>query len=161
MRRAVILVTLLLLAVPPLAAQEWTAEQQEVVEWLTTFNETAYAGTADEFLAWIHPQFTGWSFAEEAPVEMATFADMVTGFFASVESIRFGTKPVSVQVLDDVAVAHTWYRQSITGGEAEGFYAGRWTIVLKKVDGDWKHLAWTWTEERVDPEKMKREKAEG
>ena len=71
MLRAVILVTLLLLAVPPLAAQEWTAEQQEVVEWLNTFNETAYAGTADEFLAWIHPQFTGWSFAEEAPVEIA------------------------------------------------------------------------------------------
>jgi len=171
MRRAALLVPVLLLAVPPLAAQEaardaaqeteWSADEQAVVEWLTTFNEEAYAYGAGEFLSWMHPEFTSWNYAEKRPVEMESFATSATEFFESDASIRLGTRPMSVQVVGDVAIAHTWYREAITGGEGEGSYFGRWTIVLKKLDGDWKHLAWTWTQEKVDPEKVKKEKADG
>ena len=161
MGRAILLVALLLLAVPPLAAQEWTAEQQEVVEWLNTFNDVAYAGSADEFMDWLHPEFTDWNYSEKAPHEMESFAEVVTEFFAGVESIQLRTKPISVHVSGDVAVVHTWFREAITGGVAEGNYGGRWTIVLKKVDGDWKHLAWTWTQEDAKREKMEKPKDEG
>ena len=163
MRKVALLVPVFLLAVPPLAAQEteWSADEQAVLEWLTTFNEEAYSGGADEFLSWMHPEFMSWDYSERRPLEMESFATSATEFFESAASIELGTRPMSVQVIGDVAIAHTWYRQAITGGEGEGAYSGRWTIVLKRVDGDWKHLAWTWTQEKVDPEKMKREKADG
>ena len=163
MRRAALLVPVLFLAVPPLAAQEteWSADEQAVVEWLKTFNEEAYAGGTDEFLSWMHPEFTSWNYSDRTPLDLESFTESVAEFFESFDSVRLGTRPVSVQVFDDVAVLHTWYREAITGGEGEGSYFGRWTLVLKKVDGDWKHLAWTWTQEKVDPEKVKKEKADG
>jgi len=161
MLRAVILVTLLLLAVPPLAAQEWTAEQQEVVEFINTFTVEAYAGGPDEFVAWLHPDFTGWDYSGKEPIDFAAMEGTAAEFFDYYDSVRLGTKPLLVSVFDDMAILHTWYREALTSPDGETFMAGRWTIVLKKVDGEWKHLAWTWTQDRVDPEKMKREKVEG
>ncbi|MBT8477473.1 MAG: nuclear transport factor 2 family protein [Gemmatimonadetes bacterium] len=161
MHRAILLVALFLLAAPPLTAQEWSAEQQEVVEWLNTFTEVAYGGTADEFMTWLHPEFTEWNYSEKEPTEMESMTEVVTEFFAGVESIVLRTKPRSVHVSGDVAVLHTWYREVITGGEAEGNYGGRWTIVLKKADGEWKHLAWTWIQEDAKREKLEKTKGQG
>lgn len=161
MRKAVLLVALLLLAAPPLAAQEWTAEQQEVIESINTFTETAYDGTADEFMAWIHPQFSGWDYSGKEPLDFAAMEGTAAEFFDYYDSVRLGAKPMLVSVLDDMAVVHTWYRERLTSPDGEEFMAGRWTIVLKKMDGEWKHLAWTWTQDRADPEKVKKEKPEG
>ena len=163
MRRASLLVPLIFLAVHSLPAQEteWSADEQAVVDWLTTFNEEAYSGGWNEFQSWLHPEFTSWDYSERSPLEMESFETSVAEFFDSAASIRVGIKPMSVQLADDVAIVHTWYRQVVTFSEGKEGYSGRWTIVLKRVDGDWKHLAWTWTQEKVDPEKVKREKADG
>ena len=157
MRRATLLVALLLLVAPPMAAQEWSADQQEVVEWLEAFNDEAYVGGVDEFMAWLHPEFTAWNYANKTPLDLESFTEEVTEFFGVFDSVRLGTRPLSVQVFDDVAVLHTWYREALTGPEGETFYAGRWTIVLKKLDGDWRHLSWTWTQEERKPEKERKE----
>ena len=58
---------LLLVAAPPLAGQEWTAEQQEVVDWINAFAAEAYAGDTEGYMAWMHPDFTGWEYTAEEP----------------------------------------------------------------------------------------------
>lgn len=152
MRRALLPVLLLLVAAPPLAAQEWSAEQQEVVDWMNTFAAEAYADDVDAFLAWLHPDFTAWDYAAESPVSGAAFSEMATGAFQAFDSITIRVEPVSVQVLGDVAVLHTWYREVLTGAAGEMKVGGRWTVVLKRLDGDWKHVAWTWTQEETPSE---------
>jgi len=159
MRRATLLVPLILLAAPPLIAQEWTAEQQEVVEWLETFAAEAWAGDADAFIPWLHPEFTSWNFSEQKPQSFDAFTEGAAEYFDTYSSVEVGVKPMSVTVLGDVAVAHTWYKEVLTSADGESAYTGRWTLVLTKTDDGWKNLAWTWTAEDVDPEKMKDAKA--
>ena len=162
MRKAILLPALLLVAAPPLAAQEWSAEQQEVIEFINTFTTEAYAAGAEEFVAWLHPDFTGWDYAGKEPIDFAAMEGVAAEFFDYYDSVKLGAKPMSVSVFDDMAIAHTWYREALTSADGEAFMAGRWTIVLKKVDDEWKHLAWTWTQERMKPkEEAKKEKPEG
>jgi len=162
MRKAVLLVALLFLAAPPVAAQEWSAEQQEVIEFINTFTTEAYAGGADEYVVWLHPDFTGWDYAGKEPIDFAAMKGMAAEFFDYYDSVRLGAKPILVTVFDDMAIAHTWYREALTSTDGKTYMGGRWTIVLKKLDGEWKHLAWTWTQEERKPKEEKpKEEPEG
>jgi ketosteroid isomerase-like protein len=160
MRRATLLVALLLLVAPPLAAQEWSADEQEVVEWLKAFTAEAWAGDLDAFLPWLHPEFTSWNYADRGPEDFDVFAEGAAEFFETSSSIVVGARPMSVTVLGDMAVVHNWYREMVTGADGESAYMGRWTLVLTRTDDGWKNLAWTWTQEDVDREKLKKAKEE-
>ena len=166
MRKAVLMLAILLFAAPPLSAQqEWSPEQQEVVEWFATFNAEAWAGDLDTFLPWLHPEFTGWSYSEKTPWDFDGFAEANEEFFEAYSAIEVQAKPMTVTVLGDVAVVHSWFKEKLTGADGDIYYTGRWTLVLLKTGDGWKNLSWTWTGEEVDPEKVKKaeekESAEG
>jgi hypothetical protein len=160
MHRASLLVALMLLAAPPLAAQEWSAEEQEVVEWLDAFAEEAYTGGADTFLAWIHPEITSWDYSTKTPLDWEPFTETVAELFASNASVELVIKPLSVQVFGDLAIVHAWYKETITGPDGDAVFTGRWTAVLKKGGDGWRHLAWAWLQKEWKPEKEKK-KEEG
>jgi len=164
------MVALILFAAPPLAAQQdWSAEQQEVVEWFATFNAEAWAGDLDALLSWLHPEFTGWSYSEKMPWDFDSFAKSNEEFFEAYSAIEVQAKPVMVTVAGDVAVVHSWFKEKLTGADGDSHYTGRWTLVLQKTSDGWKNLSWTWTGEEVNPdkleevkeEKVEKEKAEG
>jgi ketosteroid isomerase-like protein len=158
MRRAALLVSVILFAAPPLIAQEWTAEQQEVIDWLDTFTAEAWAGDVDAFLPWLHPEFTSWDYSQKKPESFAAFTEGAAKYFETYSSIDLEAKPMSVTVLGDVAVVHAWYKEVLTSADGESAYLGRWTLVLTKTDDGWKNLAWTWTAEDVDTQKLKEAK---
>lgn len=166
MRKAALMTALILLAAPPLfAQQEWSPEQQEVVDWFATFNAEAWAGDLDTLLPWLHPEFTGWSYSEKTPWDFDGFAESNEAFFEAYSTIEVAAKPMTVTVVGDVAIVHAWFKERLAGADGDIHYMGRWTLVLLKTGDGWKNLSWTWTGEEVPPEKLekaeKKEKAEG
>ena len=130
------------------------AQREDLHYLLPRFEEEfvgPYAGDVDAFMAWLHPDFTGWDYGEKSPVSGEEFTALATAAFDVYESMIVRTKPLSVLVMGDVAVLNTVYREVLVGPGGEMRVGGRWTVVAKKMDDEWKHLSWTWTQEQAGP----------
>jgi len=152
MRKAPLLVALLLLTATPLVAQEWSEEEQQLVDWLGRFADEAYVGDVDTYMAWFHPDFTAWDYSADAPIDMKSFREMASKFFGAYDSVELTSMPLSVQLIGDVAVMHLGYRETMKESDGvEVTLEGRWTATLKKEGDEWRFLTWTWVETTLPP----------
>jgi len=136
---------LLLLTATPLVAQEWSEEEQQLVDWVDRFAAEAYVGDVDTYLAWFHPDFTAWNYSAAAPVDIESFREIVSKLLGAYDSFELEVTPLSVQLIGDVAVMHLGYRETMTAsGGTEATLEGRWTATLKKEGGEWRFFTWTW-----------------
>ena len=155
MKRAlhVVFVTcvLALLALPAQAqAQEWSAEQLEVWDVITTLWDL---GAADD-PAWkdmLHDSFVGWIGEAPTPHDKATtvaFIDAEAGQFRTV--VQHVT-PVAIVVAGNTAVVHYFHMAvtEFTDDDSRETTFGRMTDVLTRTGDGWRIVSWV-GDERSD-----------
>jgi len=135
----------------PAQAQEWSAEQLEVWDTISTMWDL---GMADD-PAWqdlLHESFMGWLGEVPTPHDKAT-----TVAFVDAEAGRFRTivqhiAPVAIVVTGNTAVVH-YFHLAITeftdDGERETTF-GRFTDVLTKTGDGWRIVSWVGHERSED-----------
>ena len=141
----------LALVARPVQAQEWSAEQLEILEMVNNQWEAEKAGD----LSWIellHASFRGWPVGAPMPIGK----DAAQRFFAAEAGrdkiLAYDIAPVAIIVTDGTAVAHYYYTvlTEHADGERE-MTAGRSTDVLTRTEDGWRYVSWV-GDERSDIE---------
>ena len=143
----VFLLCFFLIKSTPLHAEEWTAEQKEIVDWFKKYGEVCLEGGAGKVMDFFHPEYSEWDFRQEAPIgfeekkEVEEYFDnqnyKVTSFYMNL---------LEIQIKDNNAIAHLNFKLSYEDSEGkESKESGPWTAVLIKQDGKWFYLSNIWT----------------
>jgi Domain of unknown function (DUF4440) len=119
---------------------EFVNKDQEAV-WaaLVTSWDALRAKDVDAFIAGFHPDFLGWSMTREAPMDLAAERAGTETFSASYDWISHAIDPVDIRVIDDIAIVHFTYYESVREIASGSVFEdkGRATQVFKRVDGNW------------------------
>lgn len=139
-----LVVSILFLTPAPSSSQQWSPEEQEVLDQLAEcwdfWMEGIGTGSPDR---WIQectvPGFTFWSAQDGAPGDNEFIArnwDMAQASDLGWVDIR----PVSLTVLDDIAVLHFYGYWRAPGPDGEQVTEAKRTEVFRKVDDRWKMI---------------------
>lgn len=136
LKTALIFITALPFAV---SAHQWTAEQQEVIE----FEIACWtAGTAEEYAACFNEDYEGWVLRAPVPMNKADRVALAgNAFNDNLEITLF--KPMSIIIKSNVAVVNYiiyFEDKNALSGEVESFIQ-RWIDVAVKEDGKWSWLS--------------------
>ena len=129
-------VTLLLCVNSAAFAQEWSAEQQEVIE----FEEACInARDANTLKACFHDNYVGWGMNSTVPLSKNDILKIIDDDYATRESESLMFKPMSVIVKGNMAVVSYVDAVKITNKITEDvqYYTQRWTDVCIKDGGKW------------------------
>ena len=134
------LLFLIVFAAAPSAAQEWSAEQQEVWEFeLTCLRLVGDTDAVDRWHDCFHDDFVGWRTEDPAPRDK----NSVRAFDESRRETQFLTAwPMSIKLYGDVAVVHyvsQWSELDSDGKRVSGW--DRWTDIAMKSGGRWQWIA--------------------
>lgn len=105
--------------------------------------EALRSGDVDRWMANFHPEFTGWSTARPQPYDVAAERSGTEAFLADWEWETYHVEPLSIRIVDDIAVIHYAYREVLRAKEGDGRHdeTGRATQVMKRDGGRWLMLA--------------------
>jgi len=127
------------LAMPsPMAAQQWTPEQQEVWQTVETYTELASQGDLEGFMSYFHEDFLGWVSGQVAPTNKADRWPILEHNMAIREVVQNTLKPAGISIHGDFAIVH--YYQMTTSRNAEGEVRTRqshWTDIFMKQGNRW------------------------
>jgi ketosteroid isomerase-like protein len=135
--RILICLAITLLSVP-LFAQEWSAEQKEVlafeVAYWKAYSDRDQAGT----LALMHDDYKGWSYGDTLPAGKTIAKMQFAHSFPATKLFYHEVTPISILVRGDVAVVHyvVYGHSSNEKGEHETGEL-RWTDTLIKEGDKW------------------------
>ena len=121
-------------------AEEWTKEQQEVLEW-----EEACISTSDrdQWISCFHDEFVGWGMNFPVPTSKSDRGQSSVDGFESFESEVLLFKPLSVAMHGDTAViVYIDSRKTTNNDTQETTYStSLWTDVCLKENGKWYWIA--------------------
>jgi ketosteroid isomerase-like protein len=138
---------LLFLYLLPVAAQEWSTEQKEVVKFLNDYTKVSMKGDMDEVMSYFHADFISRVYAntmseslDRDGVQMAMEAG-----YQNYKILEFEVQPLIIQIHGDLAIAYTNFKETLrdTNG-VDNKLSGPWTATLVKQDKGWIFLSWTW-----------------
>jgi hypothetical protein len=133
----------------PILAEEWTAEQKEVVDWFNKYVAVCFEGGADKVMSFFHPEYIEWDFRQEAPIDFKQKKEVEEYFEnQNYKLTSFDVKPLVIQIKDHNAIAHVNYKMSYKDSEGKVTEeSGRWSAVLINQDGKWFFLSNIWIAE--------------
>ena len=138
----------LTLLAQPVRAQEWSAEQLEILEMVTSQWEAEKAGDLS-WLELLHASFRGWPASSPMPISK----DAAQRFFAAEAGqdkiLAYNIAPVAIIVTGGTAVIHYYY--SLLTEYADGEHemtTGRSTDVLTRTEDGWRWVSWVGEERR-------------
>lgn len=135
----------LLLAPTPSTAQQWSPAEQEVLDQLAEcwdiWMEGVGSGTPDRWMAECAvPELTYWPAQDGAPLN--TDFDRRNWELAMATDLGWvDIRPVSLTVMDDIAVLHFYGYWRTPGPEGEQVTEAKRTEVFRRIDGRWKMIA--------------------
>jgi hypothetical protein len=134
------------LIISPSAAQEWSPEEQEVLDQLAEcwdlWMEGVRSGSPEGWIAQCTvPGMTYWPSRLGAPRATADFLRR-NWDIPTVQDLGWvDLRPVSLTVFDDVAVLHFYGYWKTPGPEGEEVTEAKRTEIFRRVDGRWKLMA--------------------
>lgn len=124
---------------PSTRAQDWTPEQQEVLDrveqCIDFFNSDQFEGVMD----CIHDDFRGWLYGDPVLRGKNNFSTLGRFYMDNLSVSASEFRPLDVTILGDVAVVH-YYTYTIFDGTME-VSRDRWTDILVNNDGTWRWIA--------------------
>jgi ketosteroid isomerase-like protein len=133
-----LLVACLLILPSSASAQQWSPAQQEVWRTVEAYSQMFQQRNLDGALAYFHDDYRGWYNRNALPNTKQSLQLWLPHHFANSRVIVSEVQPLAIQVFDDVAVVHYNYSEIVQQGDnAPRHETGRWTDVLKKVNGRW------------------------
>ena len=141
--RVLSLTCVLALFALPAQAQEWSAEQLEVWETISTMWDL---GAADD-PAWqdlLHDSFMGWIGEVPTPHDKATTVAFIEAEAGQFKTIVQHITPVAIVVTGNTAVVHYFHLgvTEFTDDMSRETSYGRMTDVLTKTGDGWRIVAW-------------------
>ena len=136
----------LALLVLPAQAQEWSAEQLEVWEVVSTVWDKEMAGD-DSWMDLLDDSFQSWPGSELMPHDKADVARFVAAEAGRFKIVLQDISPVAIIISGDTAVAH-YYHTTISeydDGEREAS-DGRSTDILRRTGNGWRFVSWVHSE---------------
>jgi hypothetical protein len=125
------------LACPLLAAEKWTAEQQEVLAFEQKLWGLNKPEQMNEAMAMFHPDYIGWSYNRAVPAK--TLQQWWDYGYKVSETIVWEIDPLAIQVYGNFAFIHYYYRTVVHNKQKDEDKVenGRWTDILVKENGKW------------------------
>jgi ketosteroid isomerase-like protein len=122
----------------PAFAQSWTSDQQEI--WRV--EEAMWQRDTAKDLTWIdtylHANATSWGIDHPVPRNKASVTRWDKYAYSNATVLEYELFPLSITVMDDVAVVHYRYRiASEDLNKRREIVTGRYTDVLVREDGRW------------------------
>lgn len=124
---------------PTTSAQDWSPQQKEVWSRVQQCTGFFVAKDFDSASGCVHDRFSGWLYGEPVPRSKAYFNTVTRYMMQNLSVGAHDMRPVSIQVIGDVAVVH-YYVFMVFEGSPE-VSQDRWTDVLVKENGVWKWIA--------------------
>ncbi len=146
--RAVLLFAcIVLLAATPVSAKEWSAAQKEVLNSFNTYLADVQRGNTKAMIAYWHPKYVSWNYAEELPTHYDSSLKGLEEFFANYKFTKFECDPLEIQVEGDIAILHVRFRIVISDSAGkEMSSSGPETVILVKRENKWSMIGLVWTE---------------
>ena len=137
----------LLLYISPAAAQEWSPEQKEVVEFLNNYAKSSMQGDMDEIMSYFHADFSAreYSAALPEPLDLESTRQAIEHSNQNFKQLVFDVQALTIQFHGDVAIAHSNFKETMR--DANGVdtkMSGPWTATLLKQGKGWVFTSWTW-----------------
>lgn len=133
---------LAVLIAAPVAAGDWSATQQEVWKNVEAYWALVAKGDIDGFMAYLHEDYSGWSFDSPVPESKAKADKFMRFFMARGTTEFYDITPVGITVHGDVAIVHYFYYEVSKSSEGKmKTEHGRWTDILVKQGDRWVILA--------------------
>lgn len=125
------------------AAQNWTAEQQEI--W--ALEQQQWKMSAAEDLSWIdsmvHPNVSYWETGQPMPQNLASLNRWNRYSAANGATLEQELLPISIVITGNVAVVNYYYQTAREDNDKKReMVTGRYMDVLIKDGGRWKFIAW-------------------
>jgi ketosteroid isomerase-like protein len=138
---------LLFLYLSPIAAQEWSPEQKEVVEFLNEYTKSSMPGDMDVIMSYFHVDFSGreYSMTLTEPLNRESVQKAMEDSYQNFKVLVFEVQPLTIQIHGDVAIAHSNFQETLRDANGvDNKLSGPWTATLLKQDKGWVFLSWTW-----------------
>ena len=135
----------LLLAPAPALAQQWSEDEQEVLDQLAEcwdiWMEGIGSGSPERWMAeCATPELTYWPAQDGAPLKFEF--DRRNWNLASATDLGWvDIRPVSLTVVDDIAVLHFYGYWRAPAADGERVTEAKRTEVFRRIDGRWKLMA--------------------
>jgi len=135
----------LLLVPGPSLAQQWSAEEQEVLDQLAEcwdiWMEGIGSGSPERWLAeCATPELTYWPAQDGAPLNNE-YTRRNWDMAAATDLGWVDIRPVSLTVVEDIAVLHFYGSWKAQAPEGERVTESKRTEVFRRIDGRWKLMA--------------------
>ncbi len=145
MKRALLFLSVtcvLALSAQPVQAQEWSAEQLEVWETVSTLWDLQDANNPG-WKDMLHDSFVGWVDESPAPHNKATTAQFLDAESGQFKVLARHLTPLAIAVAGNTAVVH-YVHIAITeyGPDDQETTYGRLTDVLTRTGDGWKYVSW-------------------
>jgi ketosteroid isomerase-like protein len=150
MKRHLYTVLLVLGLCLTLASQDkaaWSIEQRDAWGSFNNYLKTVQQGNIKAMLAFWHPKYVSWNYAQEMPTDYETAQKGLEEFFETYRFQKFECLPLNVQVEGDIAILHV--RFSIVISDSSGKAtpsSGPETVILVKRDKTWRMVGLVWIE---------------
>ena len=132
----------------PIHAEEWTAEQKEIVDWFKKYTEVAIEGDLEGIWSHFHNKFSGWDYLkvmnEGVPYDMAWLQNSHKELYKNLKMVLFEIEPLEIKIAGNIAIVHVNFVEKLQDSEGnEITYSGPWTSALIKQDGKWLFMSWS------------------
>jgi ketosteroid isomerase-like protein len=144
----VFLLSIFLIESKPTHAEEWTADQKEIVDWFKKYVEVCFEGGADKVMRFFHPEYIEWDFGQEAPIGYEEKKEGEESFYdQNYKLTSFDVEPLKIQIKGNYAIAHLYFDMTYKDSEGKASTtSGPWTAVLIKENDKWLFLSNSYTD---------------
>ena len=140
-----VLFLLLILSLSPIAAQEWSPEQKDIVEFINDYTKASMRGDIDEIMSYFHVDFSAWEYSMTEPFDRDSTQKTIEYINQIFKQVAFEVQPIAIQLHGDVAILHLNFQETMRDAEGvDNFMSGPWTVTLLKQGKGWIFLCWTW-----------------
>ena len=120
----------------PIHAEEWTAEQKEIVDWFKKYTEVAIEGDLEGIWSHFHSKFSGWDYSkvmnEGVPYDKAWLQNSHKELYKNHKMILFEVEPLEIQIEGNIAIVHVDFVEKLQDSDGnEITFSGLWTSALK------------------------------
>jgi ketosteroid isomerase-like protein len=144
---AVLLVLGLCLTLAGQDRAAWSAEQQDAWNSFNNYLTAVQQGNIKGMLAFWHPKYVSWNYAQEMPTDYETSQKGLEEFFKTYRFQKFECLPLKVQVEGDIAILHVRFSIVISDPSGKAIpSSGPETVILAKKNKMWMMVGLVWME---------------
>jgi ketosteroid isomerase-like protein len=150
MKKLLYVIPLVFMLCLTLASQDraaWSAEQRDAWNSFDNYLKSVQQGNIKAMLAFWHPKYVSWNYAQEMPTDFETSQKGLDEFFRAYQFEKFECLPLKVLVDGDIAILHVRFSLVIRDSSGKEIpSSGPETVILARKNKMWMMLGLVWIE---------------